>query len=158
MSNAAWVRKMEVPCSSGGLQSSEAPLCAWLSKPRAVRRSPRPAEGQNRSLILSGLRGALRSASSYYGTHEMVRAVEELRNDNPMWGKRKINVLLRREGSRSRSRRPDGHLVARVCVVAAIRQEGAHGLNLPVSKSTRGSIHTYVKSERSFTKSRAATI
>jgi putative transposase len=32
---------------------------ARLSKPRAVRRSPRPAEGQNRSLILSGLRGAL---------------------------------------------------------------------------------------------------
>jgi hypothetical protein len=40
----------------------EAPLCARLSKPRAVRRSPRPAEGQNRSLILSGLRGALQSA------------------------------------------------------------------------------------------------
>src|SRR5580693_7254167 len=47
------------PLPRRGLQSSEAPLCARLSKPRAVRRSPRPAEGQNRSLILSGLRGAL---------------------------------------------------------------------------------------------------
>ena len=42
----------------------EAPLCARLSKPRAVRRSPRPAEGQNRSLILSGLRGALQTPTS----------------------------------------------------------------------------------------------
>src|SRR5580704_10252844 len=50
------------PLPRRGLQSSEAPLCARLSKPRAVRRSPRPAEGQNRSLILSGLRGALRTS------------------------------------------------------------------------------------------------
>jgi hypothetical protein len=47
-----------------GLQSSEAPLCARLSKPRAVRRSPRPAEGQNRSLILSGLTGARQTPTS----------------------------------------------------------------------------------------------
>lgn len=31
-------------------------------------------------------------------TSELARAVEDLRNDNPMWGKRKIAVLLRREG------------------------------------------------------------
>jgi hypothetical protein len=52
------------PLPRRGLQSSEAPLCARLSKPRAVRRSPRPAEGQNRSLILSGLRGALQTPTS----------------------------------------------------------------------------------------------
>lgn len=38
-------------------------------------------------------------------TAELARAVEDLRNDNPMWGKRKIAVLLRREASRSHSRR-----------------------------------------------------
>ena len=31
-------------------------------------------------------------------TSALVRAVEGLRNDNPMWGKRKLVVLLRREG------------------------------------------------------------
>jgi putative transposase len=29
---------------------------------------------------------------------ELARTVEDLCNDNPMWGKRKIAVLLRREG------------------------------------------------------------
>jgi putative transposase len=54
-------------------------------------------------------------------THELVRAVEELRNDNPMWGKRKIAVLLRREGievSISTAGRILAHLVARGAVVA----------------------------------------
>jgi hypothetical protein len=36
-------------------------LHARLSKPRAVRSALRPADGQNRSLILSGLRGALQN-------------------------------------------------------------------------------------------------
>jgi hypothetical protein len=54
-------------------------------------------------------------------TLEMARAVEELRNDNPMWGKRKIAVLLRREGievSISTAGRILAHLVARSAIVA----------------------------------------
>jgi transposase InsO family protein len=39
--------------------NSQAALRARLSEPRAVRGSPRPAEGQNRCVILSGSRGAL---------------------------------------------------------------------------------------------------
>ena len=31
-------------------------------------------------------------------TSDLVQAIEELRLDNPMWGKRKLVVLLRREG------------------------------------------------------------
>jgi putative transposase len=56
-------------------------------------------------------------------THEMVRAVEDLRNDNPMWGKRKIAVLLRREGvcvSVSTVGRILAHLVKRGAVLAAL--------------------------------------
>jgi DNA-binding XRE family transcriptional regulator len=50
------------------------------------------------------------------------RAVEDLRNDNPMWGKRKIAVLLRREGvkvSLSTIGRILAHLVGRGAVLAA---------------------------------------
>jgi putative transposase len=53
-------------------------------------------------------------------TSELARAVEELRNDNPMWGKRKIAVLLRREGfavSISTVGRILAHLVTRGAVV-----------------------------------------
>jgi len=53
-------------------------------------------------------------------TSELAQAVEELRNDNPMWGKRKLAVLLRREGfsaSTSTVGRILGHLVARGAVV-----------------------------------------
>jgi putative transposase len=54
-------------------------------------------------------------------TAELARAVEELRNDNPMWGKRKIAVLLRREGvkiSISTIGRILAHLVKRGAVLA----------------------------------------
>lgn len=57
-------------------------------------------------------------------------AVEELRNDNPMWGKRKIAVLLRREGfvcSESTVGRILAHLVARgaVAPVPILRRKPA---------------------------------
>ena len=55
-------------------------------------------------------------------TAELARAVEDLRNDNPMWGKRKIAVLLRREGvkvSLSTIGRILAHLVGRGAVLAA---------------------------------------
>lgn len=54
-------------------------------------------------------------------THELVRAVEDLRQDNPMWGKRKIAILLRREGfacSVSTAGRILAYLVKRGAVVA----------------------------------------
>ena len=49
-------------------------------------------------------------------TSSLVQAVEDLRADNPMWGKRKLVVLLRREGfaaSASTVGRILAHLVAR---------------------------------------------
>jgi putative transposase len=54
-------------------------------------------------------------------TSALARAVKELRNDNPMWGKRKIAVLLRREGvcvSVSTVGRILAHLVKRGAVLA----------------------------------------
>ena len=45
--------------SSTRSTTAAAPLRARLSQPRAVRGSPRPADGQNRSLNLSTARGAL---------------------------------------------------------------------------------------------------
>ncbi len=53
-------------------------------------------------------------------TAELARAVEDLRNANPMWGKRKIAVLLRREGfvvSISTIGRILAHLVKRGAIV-----------------------------------------
>src|SRR5262245_47550334 len=41
----------------------QAPLRAWLPEPSTVRGSPRPADGQNRRMILSSSRGALRAPS-----------------------------------------------------------------------------------------------
>ena len=52
---------------------------SWEKKPEPLSRRPHRVRGR-------------RWAS------ELARAVEDLRNDNPMWGKRKIAVLLRREG------------------------------------------------------------
>jgi putative transposase len=54
-------------------------------------------------------------------TPALVCAVEELRRDNPMWGKRKLAVLLRRQGlvvSVSTVGRILAHLVGRGAVVA----------------------------------------
>src|ERR1700730_13794823 len=72
------------PLPRRGLQSSEAPLCARLSKPRAVRRSPRPAEGQNRSLILSGLRGARQPSGQFrLELPDFGLRIVQLRHDEP---------------------------------------------------------------------------
>ena len=76
-------------------------LYRWEKEPQSKSRQPR----------------RLRSRQ---WTSELAQAVEELRNDNPMWGKRKIAVLLRREGftaSTSTVGRILGHLVARGAVV-----------------------------------------
>ncbi len=51
---------------------------------------------------------------------QLVRAIEHLRGDNPMWGKSKIAILLKREGltaSVSKVGRILAHLVARGAVV-----------------------------------------
>jgi putative transposase len=56
-----------------------ATLYRWEEKPEPGSRRPHRPRGRQ-------------------WTAEPARAVEELRNDNPMWGKRKIAVLLRREG------------------------------------------------------------
>jgi putative transposase len=53
-------------------------------------------------------------------TRELAQAVEAARADNPMWGKRKIAVLMRREGfqtSASTVGRILAHLVARGAIV-----------------------------------------
>ncbi len=56
-----------------------ATLYRWEKKPQPESRRPHRRRGRQ-------------------WTAELARAVEDLRNDNPMWGKRKIAVLLRREG------------------------------------------------------------
>lgn len=56
-----------------------ATLYRWEKKPEPESRKPHRPRGRQ-------------------WTAELARAVEELRNDNPMWGKRKIAVPLRREG------------------------------------------------------------
>ena len=60
-------------------------------------------------------------------TSAMVQAIERLRRDNPMWGKRKLAVLLRREGvavSVSMVGRVLAHLVVRgvITPVALLRR------------------------------------
>ena len=47
------------PLHRRGLQHSQTPYRARLSEPGPVRGRPRPADGQNRRLILSSSRGAL---------------------------------------------------------------------------------------------------
>lgn len=58
---------------------SRATLYRWARRPEALSRRPRRARGPQWSPALA-------------------RAVEELRADNPMWGKRKLVWLVRREG------------------------------------------------------------
>lgn len=62
-------------------------------------------------------------------TPALVEAVAHLRGDNPMWGKRKLAVLLRREGfavSVSTVGRIIAHLVARGAIIAVpiLRRKG----------------------------------
>jgi putative transposase len=81
---------------------ARATLYRWLE--RAEPRSRRPRRVRTRTW-----------------TPALVEAVEHLRGDNPMWGKRKLAVLLRREGfvvSVSTVGRIIAHLVARGAVVA----------------------------------------
>lgn len=78
-----------------------ATLYRWEKKPEPESRRPHRPRGRR-------------------WTSELVRAVEDLRNDNPMWGKRKIAVLLRREGltvSVSTVGRILAHLVKRGAVI-----------------------------------------
>jgi transposase InsO family protein len=81
---------------------ARATLYRWLE--RAEPRSRRPRRVRTRNW-----------------TPALVEAVEHLRGDNPMWGKRKLAVLLRREGlavSISTVGRIIAHLVARGAIVA----------------------------------------
>jgi transposase InsO family protein len=80
---------------------SRATLYRWEKKPEPLSRRPHRPRGTR-------------------WTSELARAVEDYRNDNPMWGKRKIAVLLRREGfscSVSTIGRILAHLVERRAVV-----------------------------------------
>jgi putative transposase len=52
--NQIWVADI-----TRGLQHTQAPLGARVPEPHTVRGLPRPADGQNRRVILSGFRGAL---------------------------------------------------------------------------------------------------
>jgi putative transposase len=81
---------------------SRATLYRWEKKPELLSR--RPHHPRRRQW-----------------TAELARAVEDLRNDNPMWGKRKIAILLRRQGfacSVSTAGRILAYLVKRGAVVA----------------------------------------
>lgn len=72
-------------------------LYRWESAPQPRSRRPRRMRGKT-------------------WTPALVQAIERLRRDNPMWGKRKLAVLLRREGlavSVSMVGRILAHLVAR---------------------------------------------
>ncbi len=79
-----------------------ATLYRWEKKPQPESRRPHHPRGRQ-------------------WTAQLARTVEDLRNDNPMWGKRKIAVLLRREGvcvSVSTVGRILAHLVKRGAVLA----------------------------------------
>jgi putative transposase len=58
---------------------SRATLYRWKRRPAPKSRRPRRPRGRQ-------------------WTRELARAIEVLLNDNAMWGKRKIAILLRREG------------------------------------------------------------
>ena len=78
-----------------------ATLYRWEKKPEPESRKPHRPRGKR-------------------WTAELARAVEDLGNDNPMWGKRKIAVLPRREGikvSISAVGRVLAHLVKRGAIV-----------------------------------------
>jgi transposase InsO family protein len=79
-----------------------ASLYRWRERPEARSRRPKRMRGKS-------------------WTPALVEAVAHLRGDNPMWGKRKLAVLLHREGfavSVSTVGRIIAHLVARGAIVA----------------------------------------
>jgi transposase InsO family protein len=81
---------------------ARATLYRWEERPEPRSRRPRRLRGKS-------------------WTPALMEAVEHLRLDNPMWGKRKLAVLLRREGfvvSISTVGRMIAHLVARGAIVA----------------------------------------
>jgi putative transposase len=95
---------------AAGLSAAQAARAVGVPRPTLYRweKKPRP---ESRRPHRRGRRW----------TAELARAVEDLRNDNPMWGKRKIAVLLRREGvvgSVSTVGRTLAHRVKRGAIVA----------------------------------------
>lgn len=96
---------------AAGLTAEQAAKAVGVARPTLYRWEKRPDPLSRRSRHPRGKRW----------TSELARAVEELRNDNPMWGKRKIAVLLRRAGvcvSVSTVGRILAHLVKRGAVLA----------------------------------------
>ena len=80
---ARWRRAMSQGLTAGqaakAVGASRAALYRWEKQPEPRSRKPHRVRKPT-------------------WTSALVRAVEELRADNPMWGKRKLAVLLRREG------------------------------------------------------------
>lgn len=81
---ARWRRAM-----ADGLTADQAARAVGVSRATLYRWQARPESRSRRPHQLR--RPAWSSA--------LIRAVEDLRADNPMWGKRKLAVLLRREGT-----------------------------------------------------------
>ena len=101
-----WRRAM-----ADGLSADQAARAVGVARPTLYRWERRPEPLSRRPHHPRGRQW----------THELVRAVEDLRQDNPMWGKRKIAILLRREGSNvslSTVGRILAHLVKRGAIVA----------------------------------------
>jgi transposase len=73
---------------TGGLTSEQAAHAAGFPRATLYRWEKKPQPESRRPHRPRGRRW----------TNELARAVEDYRNDNPMWGKRKIAVLRRREG------------------------------------------------------------
>jgi len=100
-----WRRAM-----ADGLTAAQAARAVGVARPTLYRWEKKPEPESRRPHRPRGRRW----------TNELARAVEDLRNDNPMWGKRKIAVLLRREGfavSISTVGRILAHLVKRGTVI-----------------------------------------
>ena len=80
---ARWRRAM-----SDGLSAAQAARAVGVPRATLYRWEQRPEPKSRRPK-----RPRARTWSS-----ALIQAIEELRADNPMWGKRKLAVLLRREG------------------------------------------------------------
>jgi len=100
-----WRRAM-----AGGLTAEQAARAIGVPRATLYRREKKPEPESRRPHRPGGRRW----------TNELARAVEDYRNDNPMWGKRKSAVLPRREGfavSVSTAGRILAHLVKRGAAV-----------------------------------------
>ena len=99
---AAMAKGLSAEDAAAAVGVPRSTLYRWKNQPQPRSRRPRQMRGKT-------------------WTAALVQAVEHLRGDNPMWGKRKIAVLLRREGfvvSISTVGRIIAQLVARGAVVA----------------------------------------